>query len=76
MLGEEIMRFDDAEPAGVRETLDGLREAVGPDGETVTVMDILPERPFILVSVRLELDAVPAGMLREPGVAEMLKSST
>jgi len=76
LAGEEIVRTDDADPPGDKRTLDGLREVVGPEGETVAVMETLPERPLMLVIVRLELDAVPIGILREPGLAEMLKSTT
>ncbi len=55
---------------------DGLRETVGPEGDTDAERIMLPESPLILVIVRLEFVLAPAGMLRELGLAEMLKSTT
>ena len=74
--GEAIIRADVVDPAGDRVTLDGLRVPVGPDGETVMVIDTLPEKPLMLVSVRVELDDVPGGTFRALGLAKMLKSTT
>ncbi len=76
MLGEEIVRTEDPEPLGDRATVDGLRDGKGPEGETVTLRDKLPDNPLRLVSVMLELEDVPAGTDREPGLTEIAKSTT
>lgn len=52
----------------------GLTEAVGPVGETVTLMDTVPEKLLRLVRVIVEFPGDPCMMLRVVGLEDMLKS--
>ena len=44
----------------------GLRDAVGPVGETEADRLIVPPKPFWLVTVIVEPPDEPCGILREP----------
>ncbi len=70
------MAIDDPELPDDMDNDDELRETVGPEGDTDAERIMLPESPLMLVIVRLEFALAPAGMLRELGLAEMLKSTT
>ena len=76
MLALVTVRTEVADPPEDRDTLDGLRDSVGPVGETVAVMETLPVSPLMLVRVILELEVLPGGTTSEPGLADMLKSTT
>ncbi len=76
LAGTEIMAIEDPVLSGDMDNDDELRETVGPEGDTDAERIMLPESPLILVIVRLEFALAPAGMLRELGLAEMLKSTT
>lgn len=56
--------------------VDGLRDGTGPRGEMVAMMDRLPDNPLILVNWMLELKEVPAGTVKDAGLAEIVKSTT
>ncbi len=76
LLKEEIVRTDDPDPPAGNATVDELREGMGPEGETVAVRDRLPESPLTLVKEMLELEEVPAGIDKDAGLAEIVKSTT
>ncbi len=76
MLGEVTVRMEETEPPANRVMVDGFRDATGPDGETVAATDRVPVRPLMPVSVMVELDAVPAGMDKVLGLADIVKSTT
>ncbi len=76
LLCEETVSVDDPDPPGDKETVNGLRVGTGPDGEMLAVSDRLPVSPLILVKDIVELEDVPAGTDRDPGLAEIVKSTT
>ncbi len=76
LLGEDTIRVDDEDPPGDRVSLAGFREVMSPEGETAAVSDRLPERPFRLVRVTVELPEEPAGTEVKAGLAEIVKSTT
>ena len=76
LLALVTVRTEVADPPEDKDTLDGLRDSVGPEGETVAVMETVPVSPLMLARVRVELEVLPGGTASEPGVAEMLKSTT
>ncbi len=76
LLGEETVRMEDPELPADKDTVAGLRDDVGPEGDTVAVRDRLPVSPLTLVRVMLELDDVPGGTVRELVLAEIVKSTT
>ncbi len=76
LLGEEMVRVEVPDPPADNATVVGLRDERGPEGETVVVRERLPVRPLILVKEIVELEEVPARSDREPGLAEILKSTT
>ena len=61
-------------PPDERETLDGFSERPSPAGEPVADTVTVPAKLLILVRVIVEVDADPALMLSEVGLAEALKS--
>ena len=70
------MRVDVAELPAVRVMVDGFREIVGPDGETVALSETLPESPLMLAMVIVEFPVTPGGAVRVAGLAETVKSTT
>ncbi len=76
MLGDETVRTEEPVPPADKTNVDGLRDGVGPEGEMVAVRDRLPDNPLRLVNMMLELEAVPPGMIKEIGLAEIEKSIT
>ncbi len=76
LLREEIVSTDDPDPPAGKATVEELREGMGPEGEIVAVRDRLPESPLTLVKEMLELEEVPAGTDKDPGLAEIVKSTT
>ncbi len=76
MPGEETVRTEEADPFADKTIEDGLREAEGPEGETVAARDRLPDNPLTLVRTTLEVEEDPAGTDTDPGVAETVKSTT
>jgi len=61
-------------PPEFKTTLAGLRLATGPDGETDAETLRVPEKPFRLLKVIVEVPEEPAGMLSEVGFADSVKS--
>jgi hypothetical protein len=61
-------------PPDETETLDGFSERPSPEGEPVADTATVPAKLLTLVKVIVEVDADPALMLREVGLAEMVKS--
>ncbi len=49
--GTEIVKVDVAVNPGVRETLVGLTETVGPAGKTVADNDTIPEKPWLVTLI-------------------------
>ncbi len=76
MPEEETVRTEEPDPFADKTTTDGLREAEGPEGETVTARDRLPDNPLTLVRTTLEVEEDPAGTGNDPGEAETVKSTT
>jgi hypothetical protein len=54
----------------------GLSEGEGPDGDEDAERNTVPESPLILPNVTIAVPEAPAGMVRELGLALMLKSTT
>jgi hypothetical protein len=63
-----------AEAPDERETVELLRAAVGPGGETDVVSVMVPLKPLMLVKVTVEVAHKPAGVVRLEGLAVMEKS--
>jgi hypothetical protein len=61
-------------PPDESETLDGLSERLSPAGDPVEDKVTVPAKLFKLFSEIVEVEVEPAPMLREAGLAEMLKS--
>ena len=59
-------------PPDERETLDGFSERPSPTGEPVADTVTVPAKLLTLVKVIVEVDADPALMLSEVGLAEMV----
>jgi hypothetical protein len=55
-------------------TLAGLKEVVGPEGETVVARDTSLANPLEDITVIVEVPVVPALIVMEAGLAEMAKS--
>ncbi len=49
--GTEIVKVEVAVAPGVRDTLVGLTETVGPAGETVGDSDTIPEKPVLVTLI-------------------------
>jgi hypothetical protein len=60
-------------PPLVRMILEGLSDAVRPEGETLVESDTVPVNPLRLVRVMVEVAEEPAGIVIVVGLAEMLK---
>jgi len=67
-------RVEEPVPPDERETLAGLSDMLRPAGELVEDRATVPAKLFRLVSVIVEVAVDPALMLREVGLALMLKS--
>ncbi len=65
------MRVED--PEAVMRTRDSV--AVRPE-ELVSVRETVPGKPFWPVTVMVKVPGVPASSVREPGLEEMVKSTT
>jgi hypothetical protein len=51
----------------------GLKDALGPVGETVAVSLTSPVKPLILFTPIVEVPLVPAGMVRDAGLDDTSK---
>jgi len=60
-------------PPLVRVMLEGFREAVRPEGETLVERETAPVKPFRLVTVIVEMAEEPAWVVTVAGLAETLK---
>ena len=58
----------------VRVTVDGLVDAVDPEGRTEVASVTVPENPLRLARLIVDVPVEPGVRLREVGAAEMLKS--
>lgn len=72
----ETVRIELAVPPPRRVMLEGLRLAVGPDGETVAVRTTVPANALMLVTLIVDVPDEPGVMVRLPGVGMMMKSGT
>jgi len=72
----ETVSVDVAVPPDERVTLEGLRVAVGPVGETTEERATAPVKPPMLVNEIVDLPDEPAGTVSVTGLAEMRKSTT
>lgn len=64
------------DPPEARETLVGLVDAVGPDGDTVTERVIVPAKPLWLPRLIVAGADAPDCIVREFWLVEMVKSPT
>ncbi len=74
---EEVVATVRVEVADVPEgtmTLAGLREGVGPDGETVAAKLTVPLKPLMLVTVMVDVPDEPLRNVREEGFDAIVKS--
>ncbi len=69
-----MIRDEDDVPPALTETLTGLRATVGPAGEAVAERLTVPEKPFRLVKVTIEVAEDPSATETADGEAETLKS--
>src|SRR5947209_2381236 len=53
----------------------GLREAVGPEGETLALRPTVPAEPVVSAVLMVEVELLPWPMLRLVGLAPIEKSS-
>lgn len=71
---EVNVRVEDAVPPEERVTLAGLRESVGPAGETVVARETVPVKLLTLVSVTVDVAEEPAVAVTEVGLIVIAKS--
>ena len=76
LLVEEKVRVEVPVPELASTTVDGFNDTEGPDGDAAAVSEILPDRPLTLEKVMVEFADVPGGTVSEPGLAEIVKSTT
>ena len=76
LLAEEKMRVEVPVPELASTSVDGFNDNEGPDGDTVALREILPDKPLTLDKVMVEFADVPGGAVSELGLAEMVKSMT
>ena len=62
------------DPPEFNTTLGGLTPATGPEGETDTEKVTVPEKPFRLVTVIVDVPDEPATILIDVGLADIVKS--
>jgi hypothetical protein len=53
----------------------GLKDALGPVGETVAASLTSPVKPLMLFTLMVDVPLVPAGMVRDAGLDDTSKSS-
>ncbi len=70
------MRVETPEPPEDKVRLAGLREAVGPDGDTVAVRMTVPAKPLTLFSWSCEVPVVPLSKMIDVGFEDTEKSTT
>ncbi len=70
------MRVEPADPPELRETGDGLADALRPEGTTEVESVTEPAKPFRLPSWIDEVPEEPARMVMDCGLVEMVKSTT
>jgi hypothetical protein len=63
-------------PLDVSTTLFGLRVGAGPEGEIDADRNIVFEKPLMLRRPIVAVPVCPTGIVREAGLALMLKSTT
>jgi hypothetical protein len=76
LLVEEKVRVEVPVPELARTTVEGFTVSEGPDGDTVALIETLPDNPLMLVSVMVEFADVPGEAVSEPGLREIEKSTT
>jgi len=76
LLVEEKVRVEVPVPELASKTVDGFNGNEGPDGDAVALSKILPDNPLTLDRVIVEFADVPGGAVSEPGLAEIVKSTT
>ncbi len=64
-------RVETTDPPGVKETLDGLRDAMGPRGETLSARLTRPVKPVLFRNIFAEVEP-PASKL--PGTVEVAET--
>ena len=70
----DTVSLDEAEPPAVRLIEVGLRDGCGPDGETAAVRFTDPEKPFMLLNVRVAVADEPCVAVREVALGVIVKS--
>ena len=68
------MSLETAEPPEARDSMLGLSDAVGPEGDTVAARLTLPANPVWLVRVMVAFPVEPTTMLRVGWSDEIMKS--
>lgn len=68
------MSVEEPEPPALRGTLEGFREAFNPDGLTELESATVPEKPYRLAKLILEVADDPADNVTDVWLDEMLKS--
>ncbi len=76
LLVEEKVRVEVPVPELASATVDGFNDTDGPDGDAVTLSEILPDKPLTLDRVMVEFADVPGGAVSELGLVEIMKSTT
>ncbi len=71
---DEKERVEEADPTAARETLLGLAETTGPDGDDDTERAMVPEKLFRLDREIVEVEVPPAVAENDDGFNEILKS--
>ena len=70
----DSVNVDEAEPPADRLSEVGLRDGCGPDGETATTRFTDPEKPFMLLNVRVAVADEPCVAVREVALRVIVKS--
>ncbi len=70
----DTVSVDAAEPPADRLIEVGLRDGCGPDGETATTRLTDPEKPFMLLNVRVAVADEPCVAVREVALGVIVKS--
>ena len=72
----DIVRTDGAVPLAESRTLSGLKDAVGPLGDTTAVRLTVPTKPLMLFAVTVDVLDDPWSILSEEGFDKTVKPST
>ena len=73
---DDTVNVEVPEPPEDRNTLTGLKDVVGPDGETEAVRVTVPEKPLTLANWIADVPGAPLLIVTDVGLDDSEKSTT